>query len=477
MLPEIKSMNPYSEETIPPQKEDLHALSAERIELSKELFPFIAETLNKLHKTDLSERFWKLIAEEYVRSIINRYSLFRETSVTHSAPFLPLLGSVKPGLKERVRGRAANFRNFIRSRKNRKQLFDELSTKDQFLVGFSDGSPIAEETGAVSLPDCASKPVFLGDRRKRSRLNGMAANEPDLLKQNILRQVPGFLVEHFSSIFDGITLVEPEKKTFHVHGRFRFSYRQIVLAKYAEFGSRMIWYQNGAMVGECKYKYGGYLVRSVADEHRTWGWKIDDVDRPWKAYELQKFEKNYEQADKGGRDDLLVTFPKLWGAVNYYLGITQKLLQSLDEKRYKSIRIRPYPSSNKESGADAFQKISDPRVKVSAFKDSMAEEIANSRIVLHIDVPATSFLESVSVGHPSVGLLNNANPTDIVKPFYQDFLGSSVLHKEIGSIADHLNNANIDDWWNEVKNSDFMAEYKKKFTGSNFSVNSGNSGK
>jgi len=131
-----------------------------------------------------------------------------------------------------------------------KQLFKKLSDHDEFLVGFNGNSLIAEETGAVPLPACAFKSAIVGDRKKRGRLNEMATEEPDLLKQNILRQMPGFLVEHFSSIYDGIELFEPESKAFHIRGKFNFSYRQFVLAKYAEFGDEMIWYQNGAMVGE-----------------------------------------------------------------------------------------------------------------------------------------------------------------------------------------------------------------------------------
>jgi hypothetical protein len=463
--------NTGTEYTIP-ANEKLHALSPKRIELSKELFSFVSESLNRLHKKDLSERFWKLIAEEYTRSVIIRYDRFRGSPIRNSPAFLPQFTGEPANFKTRMRGRLVNVRNYIRSSGERKQLFDILQSHDQFLVGFSADSLIADETGAVPLPACAFKPAVVGDRKKRGRLNKMAADEPDLLKQNILRQMPGFLVEHFSSIYDGIDLFEPEKKAFHIRGKFNFSYRQFVMAKYAEFGSGMIWYQNGAMVGECKYKYGGYLVRSVADEHRTWGWKMNGVDRPWKAYDLEQFGEKYEQAEKSGRDDLLITFPKLWGAEDHYLGMTEKLLHTLDKKQYRSIRIRPYPSWKSGSGAAAFQKISDPRVTVSAFEESMAEEIANSRIVLHVDVPATSFLESVSVDHPSVGILMNDNPTDIVKPFYQDFLDRRVLHAQIESVAEHLNSATIDDWWAEVKNTEIYADYKKKFTGSTFSVNS-----
>jgi hypothetical protein len=189
------------------------------------------------------------------------------------------------------------------------------------------------------------------------------------------------------------------------------------------------------------------------------------VDRPWKAYDLEQFGIKYEQTKKECRDDLLITFPKLWDAEGYYLGIAQELLQSLDDKIYKSIRIRPYPSWKSGSGAASFQKFSDSRVTISTFEESMAEEIANSRIVLHINVPATSFLESVSVNHPTTGLLMNEYPTDIVEPYYEDFLSSGVLHTEITSVIEHLNNAQIDDWWNMIMVNETYEGYKKLFTG------------
>ncbi len=446
-------------------KDNLHALSPGRIELSKELFPILAETLNLLHHTDFSERFWKLVAEEYARSVIIRYDQFRNSSVDHAPGFLPLLSGNPVNFKSRLRGRLVNVKNYVKSRGERENLFKKLNSHDKLLVGFSADSLVAKDTGAVPLPDCALKPGFLGDRKKRDRLNKIADGERGLFKKNVLHQMPGYLVEHFSSIYEGIELVQPEKKTFHVHGKYRFSLRQIVMAKYAEYGSRMIWYQNGAMVGECKYKYGGYLVRSVADEHRTWGWKMDDVDLPWKAYDLQQFKDRYIEAEKQERDDLLITYPKLWGAEDFYMEMTQKFLKLLDQKLYKSVRIRPYPYWKSGSGADTFQRITAPRVTVSSFEESMAEEVANTRIVLHIHVPATSFLESVSVDHPTTGLLKNEHPTDIVKPHYEDFLGSGVLHTEIESVAEHLNNAKIDQWWNQIVGSKTYEQYKKLFTG------------
>jgi len=72
-----------------PAKEKLHALSPERIDLSEELFTVIAETLNNLHGTDYSIRFWKMISEEYTRSVITRYDQFLENKMEFSPPFVP----------------------------------------------------------------------------------------------------------------------------------------------------------------------------------------------------------------------------------------------------------------------------------------------------------------------------------------------------------------------------------------------------
>jgi len=191
---------------------------------------------------------------------------------------------------------------------------------------------------------------------------------------------------------------------------------------------------------------------------------MNGVDRPWRAYDLEQFIKRYEKAEKGSRDDLLIIFPKLWESKSFYLDITRSLLNSLDPKRYRSIRIRPYPSK-KEMKVAAFEVVADSRVTVSPFEESVAQEAANSRIVLHVNVPTTSFLEAVSVDHPSVGLLMNEYPTDIVKPYYQWFQDNGVLHSRIESVATHLNDIDIGHWWGGIKKSEEYIVYKERFAG------------
>jgi len=442
-----------------------NSLSPERIELAKRTFSLVTDVLNELHGTEYPERFWKLISEEHVRNCINHHELLGNS--LFSGMNEKFKGSLfNPGFRETLREKLASLNRYLKTRKNIQRMNTAVRENDQLLAGF-DGIPlIAEETGGQRIEDAEIFYFGSGNRKKRIQLEEITERLDTTFEKNIILTLPQLLVEQFDKVHGGIPLHSPESKIFHVRGSFKLGYLQLLIAKYVLNEATLIWYQNGAMVGECKFKYGGYLVRSVADEHLTWGWKVNGVDYPWKAYDLLKFSDQYRKAVKGNRDDLLITYPKLRERKDFYLQFTRKLLESLDPRVYKSIRIRPYPS-RKEKKAATFQAISDSRVTVSPFEETMAEEVANSRVVLHMDVPATSFLESLTVDHPSTGLLMNEYPTDIVKPYYDYFLQNGVLHNSVESLTAHLNRAEIGQWWGEVKNSELYVGYIKQFANVN----------
>lgn len=83
-------------------------------------------------------------------------------------------------------------------------------------------------------------------------------------------------------------LYSPEKRKFHVHITDSF-FEMMLIAKYSENGSKLIWYQHGCYYGEVIHKNRGYFYRSTGGVFRTCGYKEYEIDEPWSAYRLEAF--------------------------------------------------------------------------------------------------------------------------------------------------------------------------------------------
>jgi putative transferase (TIGR04331 family) len=438
------------------------SLSPERIELAEKIFSLLTEVLNELHDSDYPIRFWKLISEEHVRTVINHHELLKSSLLSESGKN----NSQNDFTEEtgrRFKTKLAAFRRFVNTRKNIKEMDAVMRSNDQLIAGFEGIPLIAEETGGRAIHDAELFPFGRGKRSKRKKAAEIAGRYQSTFEKNIIHTLPPLLVEQFEKVFGSMVLHSPKSKTLHLRGSFKLGYRQMLIAKYQLHGSKLIWYQNGAVVGEVETKYGGYLARSVADEYRTWGWKQRENDIPWKGYDLVRFGNAYRSAGENGkRCDLLISYPKIRYEKSYFRGLTETLLNGLDEKKYRDILIRPYPS-RKEVPEKLFGFIRDKRVTVNKKKTSMAGDLRRSRIAVHINVPATTFLEAISVDHPSVGILRNSHPTAMAQPFYEFLLDVGVLHENAESMAGHLSSVKPEEWWSSVVKHEMYIRFKETF--------------
>ena len=93
----------------------------------------------------------------------------------------------------------------------------------------------------------------------------------------------------------------------------------------------------------------------------------------------------------------------------------------------------------------------------------MAEITAKSRLVIQFNIPATNFMECLYVDHPTIGLLSNDQPTEIVKPYYSFFTQQGVMHENFESLVDHLNKVDIDEWWGALIKEPMYQQFKNEF--------------
>jgi len=448
--------------------QDLGVLSPLRIEWSEKVFKIVADSLNRVHCMNEPLRFWKLVSEDHVRAMVTRMEILSDTEMNTSPSLFPVNSYSVPRKSERIKAGLRQFRDYLSSRRKIRQIRRLLKQHNVFVAGFKGTDLIVQETGGIVLPDGAIFAAFGGDTEKRRSVNRLADEKTDIFEKNVIRMLPKILVEYFDGIYQSIPLHEPEKKVFHVQGRFGFSFQQLVIARYITAGAKLIWYQDGAVIGEVISKYSRYLTHGVADEYRTWGWKMTKKDVPWKAYPLISLSRKYNlyRNENDRKYDLMLCYPKFRDdSSEYYAGLTNQLLTGLSNEKEWKIVARPQPSKGSVKRVNRVDFITDERVTVSDTNRSMPEEMALSRCVVQMKVPATNFPECIYVDQPVTGILRNEQPTDIIKPHYTFFLKSGILHHDMETLIEILNRVNLEEWWAEVIAKPEYKAFKREFTG------------
>jgi len=436
--------------------------SFERIEISEVIIHELVKVLNHIHETDYSYRFWKIIVGEYVNSLVSIKPILEQQEMKTTPPLQPVNSHDVPTLKQKVLARAPAIIKHYKTLRNQANIFKLLETENYISIGLPDIEAVQKDTGPA-MP--IYYPVFpgSGNTQKRKKANILGATYKNIFYRNMVMQLPMVYVEYFGRLFDKIPLHKPAQKIFHSHGLPPF-YNSLVIAKYINAGAKLYCYQHGAYYGEMKGHNSHFNESSVADEFRTWGWKIRGNDAPWKAYRLEKFKIGYEKEAKTGEYDFLMCYPDVFHANRgYYKKITDYFLQTIDGGKYKKIMARPRPMNKMFSHANRLSFIDDSRVTVDSGLGSMAVAIAKSRIVIQFSVPATNFMECLYVNHPTIGLLDNNQPTDAVKPYYDFLMQHGVLHNNFASLVGHLNKINVDEWWAAIMKEPMYLQFKNEF--------------
>jgi len=438
------------------------AFSPERIVISEAIMLELVQVMNRIHQVDYSYRFWKIIMADYVNALVSIKPFLEKTALTSAAPLQPVNSHHLPGFKQRLMARLPALIKHFKNPGSKAKVFELLRKHNDISIGLPDLDIVKKETGEGLV---LFYPVFPGNGNtsKRKRANSLALEYSDTFHRNMVNQLPKIYVEYFDRLFNEIPLYEPEKKTFHTHGLPSF-YSSLIIAKHINNGAKLYSYQHGAFYGEMIGHNSHHNEASLCDEFRTWGWKIKPNDVPWKAYRLEKFKQQYDEAAKTGEFDFLMCYPNVYdGNIEFYKGITDHFLRHIDPGSYKKFLARPRPLNRLFSHAGKIAFIKDSRVTIDSGLGAMATLIAKCRVVIQFHIPATNFLECLYVDHPTIGLLDNDQPTDIVKPYYAFLKKQGVIHDSFASLVDHLNKVDIDEWWSAVTKEPMYQQFKNEF--------------
>lgn len=446
------------------QRDKFYSMTTkERIVLSQELYRFLAPIMNEIHEVNYSERFWTLLLAKYVTTINTRRAEFTNSLITLRPRIEPLNSFVPPTFKQRfIVALKYNVKAF-KSRAQEKIIDQQLSQNNQIAFGFHDVPSIKDDVPTYLDTFYPLRYGRIKNKNLRSKLNKIALRYTSIFERNVVRQLPISYVELFAKNMDRIKLYAPEEKTFHL-SMIESDYMRFMLAKYSENGSKIHYYQHGAFYGEYKYYSPYEWEYLICDKYFTWGWKINEKDTPWKAYRLNRFARNYAKFKGDKRYDCMVVFPQITAhSLAEFQTKTGKLIESLDQTKYKSILIRPRPSATDLKYDEQFKFITDPRAKIDDGKSVIGELISESKLIIQYNYPSTNFLECLYVDAPSVVILTNKEPTDVAKPFYEFFLEVGVFHYDFESLVQHLNKIEVDKWWAELKKHPKYIEFKNTF--------------
>ncbi len=456
MSMEIKEKSKRVVENVP------EVFSLERIDISEEIIHELVKVMNHIHQVEYPYRFWKIVMVDYVNAIVSIKHILDCQEMKSRPPLQPVNSHHVPTFKQRVMARLPSVIKHYKTLSNRSQIFSLLKTEKNISIGLPDIEAVRKDTGPV-MP--VHYPVFpgSGNTRKRKRASQLAAQYENIFYRNMVKQLPRIYVEYFDGMFNTIPLFNPEEKVFHTHGLPIF-YNSLLIAKYLNHGAKLFCYQHGAYYGEMVGHNSHYNESSVADEFRTWGWKVRSNDVPWKAYRMEKFSLEYEKKSKTAAYDFLMCYPDVFHANQaYFKKITDYFLENINPAKYKKIMARPRPMNRMFSHAGRLSFITDSRVTIDSGLGSMAEAIANSRLVIQFSIPATNFMECVYVGHPTMGVLDNDQPTEVVKPYYDFLMQQGVIHNDFASLVDHLNKINLDEWWATLIKEPMFLQFKNEF--------------
>ena len=434
------------------------ATSEERKLLIEIIHQELHPIMNKIHGLEHSERFWKLVLKEYVGSVISKKEFFERQVLNTEADLFPMNSFKMTTKKDKIKQLLINTIKFLRYFKNKRDIEQKLEQESEFFFSF----PIdVSQIGKRGVQVKEFYPLFLNkrDNFKRKRANAIAMKLDNIYLKNIVSQLPKIYVEYFTKIYRGIKVLNPNEKTFHVHN-LQTLYSKILIGKYLDEKAKLILYQHGGFYGEYKHHNAHAFESSIADEFRTWGWKIKENDIPWKAYRCEKFLFDYQSFYTGIEFDAVIIS---YGNRLYIKDTVLYLLDNLKKEKYSKILCRPRPFNKISSHKNQFDYVKSNDVKIGTGKNPIAEDVAKSKIVIQTKVPSTNFLECMYVDHPTVGLLVNADPAEVILPYYNFFLEVGVLHNDYQSLTNHLNSINIEEWWMKVKSHKMYVKFKNTF--------------
>jgi len=426
-----------------------------------ELCEFLTPIMNEVHECNYSFRFWSTLLKSHVKSCVNLENIYSEQLI-EDKPFILAHNSWElPTSKDRWVLNLRYYGVWCLYNRPLSEVFSRISKSNEICMGLR-AEILADLIGGMFCPSHTPMLKPYAGRDKRKKADELAGTQDSIFINNLIRRIPRFYVEYFDYLINKIELIEPENKVFHAEhiGNFML----MIIAYYVEHGAKYYRYQYGGFHGETEDS-----VREVnyidIDKYKTYGWKINEKDEPFKALRLEQFKSQYENSSPENFFDAVVSYNKVnSGTKDRYKALSEKLFNQLDKSKFERLLLRPRGITKKFDRSGELAYLNPPsHVSIDKGMMPMAEIVHSSGIVIHFNHPSTNFLECTYINHPIVTILTNSEPTGIVKPYYDFFLEKKVMHTDIESLIYHLNQTDLNSWWKDVTGHPVYKDFKHTF--------------
>lgn len=421
------------------------------IDWMDELHGFLHRSLNELHQTNYSKRFWRIATYKYVVAIITKQDFLTTYKGKVRPPLYPV-NKLFLTFWEKIYVFITNILRLLKHHQSISKINHCLKEYQIFSINADDY--FNKHNNAKLLP--FYYPLFLGcpNRNLRKKIDRMAEAQNERLYQNILRFLPKIYVEYFSYFEHCVELHDPASKLFKVL-TVNPGFQSFLVARYVEAGSQLYWYQHGGFYGEQEYHRAHHHESTVADRFMTWGWKRATNDCADRAYKLESFYQKYQNYSPSRAYAALIVMPLANSDYKpHYEPLLKKLIPALVEAGIQEpdILIRARSRYNFFGNRNQLDFFGKNNLSFSEGKTAIFKEIRSSRLVILMNLPSTTFLECVAVDHPCIIIpdLTRYDPSELARPYYDFFFDRGVFHRNIESAIQHLHKRNQKDWWVEV---------------------------
>jgi len=437
------------------------AVSEERIMMTDELFIIITDALNKIHGTTYSQRFWKIITAPYVSAVISSRQILEQNDTGIKPTTDVYASTLTPGIKTIIYSKVRYLTKVIRSFLTLVKIKAQLKTAGNIAMGFHYPKTITPEVDVyikTYFPYLIHKDI---DHVKRSVPIEKSLNYSKAFVTNMIKLMPKLYIEYFESLMTKIPVYDPKNKIFHV-SFFESFFQRLLIAKYSEQGAKLYYYQHGSYYGEYKFHSAHHHESSIADKFITWGWKITENDVPGYAYRLEGYSRTFIKHNNK-KTDLLLIYPNIYNQnIEYYKTESRLFFDNIDRSKYPVIIARPRPTFRFKMSSTLYFIKKDVN-KIDSGYTRLNNLISKSKIVIQMTYPSTNMFECLYVDQPVIGILNNDNPSEIIKPYYDFFLEKGMLHHTMSSMINHLNTIELEHWWMEIIQHPTYLAFKHEF--------------
>lgn len=428
------------------------AFSPERQKKQDEIVHFLSHILNDFHKVNFSHRFWNLWLMPYANHIVTYFNDFNDLG--YNPLVVDTIGDNSSNLKLKLVKLIKTIKNYPDYITHKKT----LKENNEIHIGFPDLEVVDDDLGA-RLPVIERKWRFTISESQRELLINKYGVPGDVFYINILKALPKLYLEGFKEALSSIPLINPKNKIIHYH--IGNHYMQMLVAKYIENGAKLYWYQHGAFYGELKY--GAHVrERKISDVYRTWGWKIEEKDEPWKPYRLLSFYEKFLFFQKKKfkvRFKYLLCLSEYSEVTAHNINSFYKIFSNYPNKQEILVRKRPIGIFNKSS--DPFDNF--PFISTSG-RNGIYKDILTSDLIITFQVPSTIFLECLTIDKPIVGFINTIDEiNEMTMEDYNKLKKLNVLFDNREALYSFISSVNVVDWWAGVVQSGDYIEFKSKY--------------